>query len=87
MRNFVHSRLYPIRDFVNFVKLHLHGRLLAARIGILPFFFLNRFCFSRFEKKGKMPILAAKSCPCECSSKKDFFLEDLLNSVACEILV
>ena len=44
------------------LKLHSHGRLLAARIGILSFFFLNCSCFfSQFEKekRGKMPILAA----------------------------
>ena len=52
-----------------FVKLHPHRRLLAARFGILPLFFLNCSCFflSLFEEKGKMPILAAKSRPCECS--------------------
>ena len=52
-------------------KLHTLGRLLAARIGILPFFFSNLFlAFSILRKKnGKMPILAAKSRRWGCSLK------------------
>ena len=37
-----------------FITLHSHGRLLAAKIGIWPFFFLNGSCFFLdFKKKKK----------------------------------
>ena len=53
------------------LKLHSHGRLLAVKIGILPFnsstiAFVSFFVDLR-KKKGKMPTLAAKSRWCECS--------------------
>ena len=45
--------------------------LLAVRIGILPFnsssIVLVSFFIDLRKKKGKMPVLAAKSRPCECS--------------------
>ena len=48
-----------------YLKLHLHGRLLAANIGILPFFFLKSIKKEtraiEEELKDKMPILTAKS--------------------------
>ena len=48
-----------------YLKLHSHGRLLAARIGILPFFFLKSIKKEtraiEEELKGKMPILTAES--------------------------
>ena len=48
-----------------YLKLHSHGRLLAARIGILPFFFLQSIKKEtraiEEELKGKMPILTAES--------------------------
>ena len=48
-----------------YLKLHSHGRLLAARIGILPFFFLKSIKKEtraiEKELKGKMPILTAES--------------------------
>ena len=48
-----------------YLKLHSHGRLLAARIGILPFFFLKSIKKEtraiEEEVKGKMPILTAES--------------------------
>ena len=48
-----------------YLKLHLHGRLLAAKIGILPFFFLKSIKKEtraiEEELKDKMPILTAKS--------------------------
>ena len=44
--------------------------LSAIRIGIFPFnsssIALVSFCIDLRKKKGKMPILAAKSRPCEC---------------------
>ena len=44
---------------------------LAVKIGILPFnsssIALISFFIDLRKKKVKMPILAAKSCPCECS--------------------
>ena len=51
------------------VKLYALGRLLAAGIGILPlFFFKSRKKQEQMRKKrGKKPIFAAKSRPCECS--------------------
>ena len=48
-----------------YLKLHSHKRLLAARIGILPFFFLKlikkKTRAIEEELKGKMPILTAES--------------------------
>ena len=51
---------------------HMATLLLSAvRIGILPFnsssIALVSFFIDLRKKKGKMPILAAKSRPCECS--------------------